>query len=308
MYVTGPPSGARAGTGLRLRRAEHRVFAGDSAFARHPALRPYLADLAGRQGVALREDVFAAGVGQAYTEMALPLVEAVTVPDEPVDLLVLAYGVHDVQPGRNTALRLADRCPGDPLAFAVTDLGTAAAFGALRVIGDHVATGGCGRALLVVAEQAALHYDLAVPAPVPDRHAAAALLFEAVPGAAPMRVRQHPGVPAEAAGAVLAADLAELVGDLADVTLVAGPGLDTATVSPAVREVRHAPAGLPFTGLLAAVTEPATDGGLLVLADHDPVLGHLAVAAFRTAARTRPAMPRSGVLPYRPDVRVQEEV
>jgi hypothetical protein len=313
MYVTGPPSGARAGTGLRLRRAEHRVYPGDSASARHPALRPYLADLAGKQGVAVREEVFAAGAGQSFTDMALPLVDAVTVADEPVDLLVLAYGMHDVQPGRNAALRLARRCPGDPLAFAITDQGTAAVFAGLRVIGDHVATGGCGRALLVVAEQAAVHYELAEPAPVPDRHAAAVLLFEAAPDAPQMLVRQHPGVPVEAVGAVLTADLTELAGDRTDVTFVAGTGLaggfDAGTIPAGVREVRHARAGLPYTGLAGELDGDLTDsGGLLVLADHDPVRGHLGVAAFRTAASTRPSDLLVGALPHRPEVRDRKEV
>lgn len=300
--MTGPPAGlptTPAGTGLRLCQAAHRVYGDASVLARHPALRPYLTDLAGQVGLAVREEVF--GEGQSYTEMALPLVEEVTsaAGDEPVGLLVLAYGVHDVQPCRNIALQLASRCPGEPLAFAVTDQGSATAFAALRIIGDHLA-GGRGRALLVVAEQAALHYPLVSPAPVPDRHAAAALLFESDVDAPVARVRQHRDVPAEAVGAVLAAEVAELAGGHGDVTLVAGPGLPP-DADGLVREVRHAPPGLPYTGLWSCLDGPATR---FVLADHDPTLDLLSVAA----CTARPTMPRLGDVSRQPTVAEQEEV
>jgi 4-hydroxymandelate oxidase len=284
----GPPAGGRGGAGLALRRGEHRVFAGASAFAAHPALRPYLTDLAGRSGLAVREEAF--GTGQSYADMARPLVESVTSAAAPVDLLVLAYGVHDVQPGRNTALHLASHCPGDPLAFTVTDQGPSAAFAALRVIGDHVASGGCARALLVVAEQAALHYPLATPAPLPDRHAAVTLLFEAAPDAPRARVRQHAGVPVDAVSTVLAAEVAELAGAAADVTLVVGADVpvEPSTIV-AVREVRRAQAGLPFTGLWARLCEPGAE--TVVLAEHDPALGYLSVAALQPAARAPETVP-----------------
>ena len=292
MRVMGPPAGVRGGAGPALRAGEHRVYEGASAFATHPALRPYVTDLAGRSGLAVREEAF--GTGQSYADMARPLVESVTAAAGPVDLLVLAYGVHDVQPGRNTALYLASHCPGDPLAFTVTDQGPSAAFAALRLIGDHVASGGCARALLVVAEQAALHYPLATPAPLPDRHAAAALLFEATPDAARARVRQHAGVPVDAVSTVLAAEVAELAGDAADVTLVVGPDVpvEPSTIA-AVREVRRAQAGLPFTGLWARLCEPGAER--VVLAEHDPALGYLSVAALEPAARAPATVPARSI-------------
>jgi 4-hydroxymandelate oxidase len=259
MFVTGPPA-TGAGSGLRLRRTGHRVFTGPSELAHDPALRPYVTDLAGRYGLAVREEVF--GAGQSYAEMARPLVESVTSPDAPVDLLVLAFGVHDVQPGRAIALDLASHCPGAPLAFALCDQGPAVAFTALRTIAAHAAAGGCGRALLLVAEQAAVHYPLPVPGPVPDLHAVAALLFEAAADAPPVRVRQLPGVVAEAADAVLAAEVAELAGERTDVTLATG----------------EQDPGLPYTGLWS---RPA-GRGLALLSCHDPALDLLSVASFET--------------------------
>jgi hypothetical protein len=248
--------------GLTLRRVAHRVDDADSALAAHPTLRPYLTDLAATHGLALREE--ALGTGQSYAELAEPVVAAVA--DEPVDLLVLAYGVPDVQPGRNVALHLASRCPGRPLAFAICDQGPAAAFTALRLIAEHA----CDRALLVVAEQSAVPYPLTAPAPVPDRHAAVALLFER--GPSQLAVRTHASLPPEAVGAVLAADVAELTGEHDAMTLVLGSGVDGPP------EALRAVPGLPYTGLWARLAD-VEPGRLPVFADYDPALGYLCVAA-----------------------------
>jgi 4-hydroxymandelate oxidase len=275
MFMTGPPG---AGTGLVLRRVVHRADDTDSALAVHPTLRPYLTDLAATHGLALREDVL--GTGQAYAELAAPVVDAVTSAGEPVDLLVLAYGVPDVQPGRNVALHLAAGCPGDPLAFSVCDQGPAAAFTALRLIADYAATGACRRAVLVVAEQSAVPYPLTAPAPVPDRHAAVALLFES--GPSPVDVRTHTGLSPESVGAVLAADVAELTGAPDRVTLVLGPGMAGVAHS---FDVLTAVPGLPYTGLWARLAD-SEPGRPLVFADYDPALGYLCVAAVEPELRT----------------------
>jgi hypothetical protein len=276
VFVTGPPA---TGTGLTLRRVAHRVDDADSPLAAHPTLRPYLTDLAATHGLALREEVL--GTGQAYAELVAPAIEAVTSREEPVDLLVLAYGVPDVQPGRNVALWLAEHCPGHPLAFAVGDQGPAAAFTALRLVADYAATGGCARALLVVAEQTAVPYPLAAPAPVPDRHAAVAVLLE--PGPAPVDVRAYPALPAEAAGAVLAAEVTELVGECDRVQLVLGPGVPAVPELAAAEVLRAAP-GLPYTGAWARLADGGP-GRFLVVADYDPVLGYLCVAGIETSPR-----------------------
>lgn len=251
-------------TGLALRRVAHRVQDADSALAAHPTLRTYLTDLAATHGLALREEVL--GTGQAYAELAAPVLDEVTTPDEPVDLLVLAYGVPDVQPGRNIALHLSAHCPGEPLAFAICDQGAAAAFTALRLIADY----GASRAVLVVAEQAAVPYPLVAPAPVPDRHSAVALLLEGDPS--PAAVRTHTALPPDAVDSVLAADIGELSGSRDDVRIVLGSGLDGADK------------GLPYTGMWARLAD-GEHGGLLVFADYDPWLGYLCVAALEHSPR-----------------------
>src|SRR2546429_7558137 len=63
-------------------------------------------------------------------------------PDDAVDLVVLAYAIPDITPGRATAAYLSHICPGNRLAFAVCDQGVAAAFTGLRLIREYARTGG----------------------------------------------------------------------------------------------------------------------------------------------------------------------
>src|SRR5439155_25656265 len=94
----------------RLRRAERRVFGETSPTAFDPILRVFLADLVRPYGLPLREDLLREGAGHSYGEMAEPLVRAAVAGGEPVDLVVLAFAVHDLRLGRATALYLSDAC------------------------------------------------------------------------------------------------------------------------------------------------------------------------------------------------------
>ncbi|HEX8768439.1 MAG TPA: hypothetical protein VF714_08725, partial [Jatrophihabitans sp.] len=128
---------------LRLVRAERRTFSGPSRFLSDPANRAavssYLSDLprphpteaSGAPPVLVAPDQ-----GHSYGEMAEALIGALVPAEEPVGLLVLAYSVHDVQPGRATATYLSSVCPGTPMAFAISDQGSAAAYSALRIARD----------------------------------------------------------------------------------------------------------------------------------------------------------------------------
>ena len=161
--------------------------------------------------------------------------------------------MHDLRPGRQTAAYLSHVTPGEPMAFAVCDQGSAAAFSGLRMIREYAASAAITRALLVVVEQAALPYD--GPATLPLQHQAVAMLYRseldgmlaaktgppATGGRAglggnsaiqPVRVtgiRQHPGVPPGDVAALAAADLAELAAGHRDVALgsaTPGRGVD----------------------------------------------------------------------------------
>jgi hypothetical protein len=169
--------------------------------------------------------------------MAAELFSGEVAADGPVDLLVFAFAVPDVAPWRNTAPYLSHLCPGEPFAFAVCDQGVAAPFTALRLIREYASTGGCQRAMLVVAEQAAMPYQPAVPAATPARHAVVALLCDQ-----------------------------------------SGPGrLDAVRV-----HVGVAPLGQPCTGVWWEVAGrlPEWAERRVLLADYDPVLGHLCLAAI----------------------------
>jgi hypothetical protein len=163
MFSAGPPRRAEdlggEGGSLWLSRAGRRVFDGSSNSALDPMLRVYLSDMVRPYRLTLREDLLQGGSGQSYGEMAGALMRETVPGDQPVDLIVLAFAIHDVVPGRSTASHLSHICPGGPMAFAVCDQGVAAPFTGLRLMREYARTAGCRRTLLVVVEQATLHYD-----------------------------------------------------------------------------------------------------------------------------------------------------
>jgi 4-hydroxymandelate oxidase len=237
-------------------------------------------------------------LGQSYGEMAEALISLAVPPDEPVDLLILAFSIHDLRPGRQTAAYLSHVTPGAPMAFAICDQGPAAAFSGLRIAGEYASSAGVGRALLIVVEQAALPYPC--PVAVPSQHRGVAMLYGSTrggggessarvstPAAARVAcVRQHPDVPPAAAAGLAAAGLAELAAGRPGVGLVLGGALAAVWTAPAATRVRVMPPGQPSTavwwGLIDELTRGAGHPDLLVAADYDPVLRYLSLTAFDT--------------------------
>jgi 4-hydroxymandelate oxidase len=262
MFTTSP--NAADPTRLTLVRAAYRAFDEDSPLATEPTLPGYLADMGRPFGVRLRPAPFTSG--HSHGEMAEPLLEALD-DGRPIDVLVLAERMHDVRPGRATATYLGSRVPGAPLAFAVCDQGSAAPFTALRLLDAYARSGVCARALLLVVEQSTLHYEPITPVRLPDRHTAVALLLEAGPTTT-ITVRQHVGV---ADGAALDAELDSLCAGHDDPVVL------------------RASADLPLTGLwwelAAGLDSWAALGKRVVLADHDPTVGLLSVAAIDLGGR-----------------------
>jgi hypothetical protein len=283
MYTGGPPEAAGSADPLRVTRAGRRFFDGMSDTVFDPQLRVFVGDLVRPYGLPLREDLLTLGAGHSYGEMAEQLILATVSADEPVDLLVMAYDIHDVRLGRSTAAYLSDICPGRPMAFAVCDQGGAAAFMALRLIAEYGRAGGCERALLLVTEQSALHYQPARPVRVPDRHAAVALLLERSASGLPTVVRQHADVPPRLAAALLADDVAALCGGRADVTLILGSGLADADAEFLCDRTLLAPPGQPFTGpwweLAGGLADWRAEGRLVLLAEYDTDLRYLSLSA-----------------------------
>ena len=318
MLVARPPAGPPARHDLHLVRATRRTFAGPAEFLAEAGNRArvgeYLADMARPHGLQVPATMFAAApsaaLGHSYGEMAQALITPLVPADEPVGLLVLAFSVHDLRPGRQTAAYLSHVTPGAPMAFAICDQGSAAAFSGLRIAREYAASAGIGRALLVVVEQAALPY--ASPVPVPARHQGIAMLYAgaAVPGGnaaaaadagAPAQardagvvsrarvagVRQHPGVPAAAAADLAAADLADLAAGQDQVRLVLSNAAAAVWATPAAGRVRVMPPGQPSTGVWWGLIDELSGQagpGLVVAADYDPHLHYLCLTALATCA------------------------
>ncbi|MBV9446258.1 MAG: hypothetical protein JO345_10225 [Streptosporangiaceae bacterium] len=236
--------------------------------------------------------------------MAAGLIGDLVPPDQPADALILGFTMPDLSPGRATATYLSHVCPGKPMAFAICDQGRAVGFTALRLTRDYAAADGWSRVLVAVAEQARLDYDPPAPASVPIRHAAFAMLCDAVPvAAAPVAssgvgapclraVRVCPAVPAEQVSATLGRELAALPEPAAGAvgeerrTLVLGEGLAPLTGDgvPGWRSILALP-GQPATGVWRelAAWAAAPGGGGLTLADYDPALHYLCLASFARA-------------------------
>jgi 4-hydroxymandelate oxidase len=307
--VSVPGAPAVGPLGPRLVRAERRTFAGPAGFladaGNRAAVGAYLSDLV-RAYPAEGEEALPVPVspeqGQSYGEMAEALIGALVPADQPVGLLVLAYSVHDLQPGRATATYLSHVCPGAPMSFAISDQGSAAAFSALRIVRDYPAAGGGGRSLVIVLEQAALPYGDGTG--LPAQHRGVALLFEGGlaadgfgaglnggelvegglndPAQRTARLAglvQRPNLAAAVVARQAKADLAELAGGHPEVRLVVSRAL--AAVWPGHPGDAVGPPDQPTTGLWWQVLDELDAGtGLLVAADYDPELGCLCLAAF----------------------------
>ncbi|MFJ8043989.1 hypothetical protein ACIRBX_26155 [Kitasatospora sp. NPDC096147] len=279
-------AGAR---GLSVTRALAARFDGHAETALHPELRAYVGDLVRPYGLPLREDVLSEGAGQDYGRMAADLLGQVLAEDEPADLLILAHSAHDVRPGAPTALYLSRHCPGQPTAFSVCDQGSSAAFTALRLASAHHRTGGCRRAVIVLAEQSALPYQPAGPVDLPKEHRAVVLVCEERP-APGLRVRQESGTTGPAALRAALAERREL-GAGTDLLLASELAAELAaepTADPragaAPESVEAAAPGQPFTGVWTLLADRLArrpeDVGPLLVADHDRRLGRLSTLAL----------------------------
>jgi 4-hydroxymandelate oxidase len=297
VFAARPPAAPPPGRDLHLVRAVRRTFTGPAGFLADPASRArvgqYLANMARPYGLEVPAALFgeppSPALGQSYGEMAEALIGPAVPAGEPVDLLVLAFSIHDLWPGRPTAAYLSHITPGAPMAFAICDQGSAAAFSGLRIAREYASSAAIQRALLIVVEQADLPYSS--PVPLPAQHRGVAMLYgdSARPQARVTGLRQHPDVlPGEAAG-LAAADLKELAAGHHEVGLVLSDALAAVWTAPAAGRVRVMPPGQPSTGvwwgLMDELASVAGRPGLLVAADYDPGLRYLCLTALETGPR-----------------------
>lgn len=250
---------------MRLIRAVRREFHGPATFLDDPDHRAfateYLADMVQPHGLTLDAELS----GQSYGEMAEALLCEAVGEDEPVGTLVVAFANHDVYPGRALATYLSHLCPGTPMAFAVCDQGSAAAFTALRLLGAADPATAPKPALLIVVEQAHLPYPSEAPAPAHNR--GVAMLW--APDGPGGTVRQQPGVTAAELPGLVPDDAKRLV--LSEALAAAWPD------HPAHAEI--APADQPMTGVWWHLAELGTTDPVTV-ADYEPALGYFSCAQF----------------------------
>lgn len=230
--------------------------------------------------------------GWSYSEIATELIGRGVPAQEAVDLLVLAYATPDINPGRNMAALLSERCPGAPLAFGLTDQGAASPFTGLRLIREYARTAGLRRALLLVAEQAALPYRVGsvASAAIPKGHTGVALLLgDASPApeaAAPLHlgpIVTRVGVREDAIEQAIRA----LCPDPGSTTVIAGSALAGAAdrfAATGSGRVRVAPPGRPLTGLwwefADELDEQRGSRQSIVLCDYDPLQGCICAVAL----------------------------
>ncbi|MEU4442298.1 hypothetical protein AB0K14_05675 [Actinosynnema sp. NPDC050801] len=232
----------------------------------------HFADLTSGFGVAVRPDLLASP-GTTFTALTRSLHHALE-PLGPVELAIVAHATPDLDCRLAAATYLAEAVPGRPLSFSLSDVGRCAPFAALRIASDYAVRHGYSRALVVIADQATLPYE------VDDRpagDAGVALLLE--PGGAPVSVVHTPGVSTADLPGAITAGLASLVGEDERVAVVAGAGIDPELVRHG-GTVRSAPAGYPCTALWEGLAESL---GRVVLVEHDAATGDLGIAVVGEA-------------------------
>ncbi|MGV9269744.1 hypothetical protein ACWDRR_34410 [Kitasatospora sp. NPDC003701] len=239
-------------TALGITRILARSFDGRSETSLDPDLRVFVTDLVRPYGLPVREDLLAEGVGHSYAELAEGLLAEALADGVPVDLLILAFDSPDVRPGAPSSLAMSRSCPGSPLAFALCDQGSAVAFSALRVAAEYQRTGACRRAVVVLAEQTALHYRPAAPVELPERHSVVVLVLDETAGAE-LTIRQVSSLDDELASK-------EIDGEVRSLESGAAVLLDSGLAVEQGREaVVTAAPGRPFTGLWAELAERLPD-------------------------------------------------
>ncbi|GAA2091382.1 hypothetical protein GCM10009759_15930 [Kitasatospora saccharophila] len=281
MSISAPERAGAAGRGparypgLAVTAAAHRFFPTGTTPIDNPVERSFFPDHTGHAGLDLDLAALDAATGNRFEDMGAELLDLLGAQPE-TDLMVLAYATPDLLPTTLTAPTLAERLPGRPLLLAVTDQGRSAPFSALALAQSYAHRHGYRRSLVLAFDQAVLPYRL--PADGPLRLAgdsAAVLVLEAVDADRPdgYQVRQVCGLEPQQVGRALRDLVAEL-DPRGTARLLAGPGLET---DPGRAVARRAEAGYPCTALLGLLAEGLPDGGPVLLAEYDPVLGDLSV-------------------------------
>lgn len=274
---------------LRLSHLVSRAFSGGRPFLPDP-LEPSLsrlqADLVRPYPVEYRPELLERGERNTFIEMTQQLLADLPPLEEPLDLVLVANTAPDADPRRSPSCYLADVLPGDPLAFNLSDQGTAVGFTALRLVSEYAAADAFRRALVVLLDQRTFLFDTAGARDVPRQDRAVALLFGPEGRAGGPVTRQAADVAPDEVHATLGAVLNEPDGGRAGrpITLITGQGLDAERFGPGI-DVRPAPPGLPCTGPWSALADvlPEFAGSgprRMVVAEYDSTLRYLSTTTL----------------------------
>ncbi len=265
MFLTEPPRPRLPGKPLYICATHRETFHRGSEPSE--SLAEFTADLAAQYGRRVRDDVLARQ-HPSYALMGESVRATLDDAASPMDLVLLAYAVPEVDPARCTVTRLNLGSPGDPFGFCVSDQGTAAPFTGLALIGAYLRSDACHRALLLVVEQAEVAYGTPPGTVLPMRDTAVGLVLGSAPGAARVvHLRQLTAIaPAEVDAAVAVELTAVPVGPPA--TLIRNDGT-------APRDGMLCTA--PWWALAEELDRGRADPYRLVVVDYEPALRYLSM-------------------------------
>ncbi|HEY4023717.1 MAG TPA: hypothetical protein VGM75_33890 [Pseudonocardiaceae bacterium] len=144
--------GSRTG-GVRLSGLTVRVYRGDRDNRDYSWDEPTSLALLRANGRPEDMAIMRQWRGHAYTAMTADLLDGLARPLPELDLVVLAYQTPDLHVGEAAGCYLAQRCPGDPASFAISQQGPGAAFTALRVADSMHAFGALRAGAVFVLDQ-----------------------------------------------------------------------------------------------------------------------------------------------------------
>ncbi|MEV4318235.1 hypothetical protein [Actinocrispum sp. NPDC049592] len=279
MYrTTGAAGPVRQRTGalpLGLARIVHRRFPRGSYRVDDPFSVRHFTDLTDGYGVTYRPDVAERSGGNSFTTMATELIETMSTPDDPIEIVVVAHATPDIDCRLSAATYLSDALPTTSLVFALSDGGSCTPYTALRVVGDYAWRQGYQSAMVLLMDQATLPYDTGRTL---SGDAAIGILLqrECQTG---LVLRQVTGVRPEDVATAVADVLSEVAGD-EPVAVIAGTGIDPGRDLPEHAEALWcAETGFPCTATWEGLARffGTASGGRVVLADYEAETGDLGV-------------------------------
>lgn len=280
-------------TALSLSRVAARQFPKGTTAMTDFVSRAFLPVQSAAAGVTFHPDVLLHGTGNTFSDMVPAILKALLpaaafVADQPhgtcvpTDMVLLGHAAPDMTPNEITGTFVASLLCGEPLAYAITDQGSAGVFTALRLAEQYAQRRSCDRAVVLAFDQATFPYDPDVAATERLHGDAGVGMLLERDGDGAVQVLQRAGlVHAEAEAVELAVEgLLERLRVHPRASLTVSAGLTASgAFGHSIRVTRRAPLGFPSTSLVAMLARlgPSQLDEPAVLIDYDPVHGQLSV-------------------------------